>query len=72
MKELISKENEIFEVRKFLFIGDIKKVYGNLNNLNKIVNSKNFIDSFKGVFLEKKFDIDIIQVKRISELKEKE
>lgn len=66
----LAKNTNLDLIRKFLFIGNIKKVSENLTNLNKIVNSKNFIDSFKGVFIEKKFDIDLNQVKRISELKE--
>ena len=33
------------------------------------VNNKNFADSFKGVFMEKKFDIDLEQVEKISKLK---
>lgn len=49
--------------------GDINKVKENLKNLNKGVNNKNFIDSFKGVFLEKKFDIDLKQVEKISKIK---
>ena len=30
---------------------------------------QNFVDSFKGVFVEKRFDIDLEQVKKISELR---
>ena len=30
---------------------------------------KNIVDSFKGVFLEKKFDIDIKQVEEISRIR---
>ena len=52
-----------------MFIGNLNVLKENLSNLNKVVNNKNFVDSFKGVFLEKKFDIDFEQVKKISELK---
>ena len=37
----------------------------------KIVKDKNFVDSFKGVFIEKKFDVDMKQVEQISKLKAK-
>ena len=65
----LAKDTDLELIKKFLFIGKIKKVGENLSKLNKIVNNKNFIDSFKGVFIEKKFDIDLEQVKKISELK---
>jgi len=65
----LAKETDLEIIKKFLFIGDLNVLKTNLSNLNKIVNSKNFIDSFKGIFIEKKFDIDFEQVKRISELK---
>ena len=41
----------------------------NLSKLHKVVNDKNFIDSFKGVFIEKRFDVDLKQVEKISQLK---
>ncbi|MBU0930196.1 MAG: hypothetical protein KJ623_03945 [Nanoarchaeota archaeon] len=65
----LAKDTDLELIRKFLFIGDLKKVNENLSKLNNIVNHKNFIDSFKGVFIEKKFDIDLKLVKKISELK---
>ena len=65
----LAKDSDLSLIRKFLFIGDLKVINENLHKLNQIVNDKNFVDSFKGVFAEKKFDIDFKQVKRISELK---
>lgn len=56
-------------IRKFLFIGNKDVIKENLHKLNQAVSNKNFIDSFKGVFVEKKFDIDLEQVRKISELK---
>ena len=65
----LSKGTNLDLIKKHLFIGNLKIVGENLLKLNKAVNDKNFIDSFKGVFIEKKFDIDLVQVKKISELK---
>ena len=65
----LAKDTDLSLIKKFLFIGNINKVNENLKKLNSIVNNKNFVDSFKGVFIEKKFDIDFKQVKRISKLK---
>ena len=66
----LAKDTNLELIRKFLFIGNLKQLKENLHKLNNVVNDKNFIDSFKGVFVEKKFDIDIEQVKKISGLKE--
>lgn len=65
----LAKDTDLSLIKKFLFIGNINKVNENLKKLNSIVNNKNFVDSFKGVFIEKKFDIDFKQVERISKLK---
>lgn len=65
----LAKNTNIDLIRNFLFRGNIQKIYENLNNLNKVVNDKNFIDSFKGVFIEKKFDIDLEKVEEISKIK---
>ena len=65
----LAKDTDLELIKKFLFIGNLKVLKENLSKLHKIVNDKNFIDSFKGVFVEKKFDIDFEQVKKISELR---
>src|SRR3989344_4896381 len=62
----LAKETDLSLIKKFLFIGDLEKVNENLKKLNLVVNNKNFIDSFKGVFIEKRFDIDFKHVERIS------
>ena len=65
----LAKDSDLDLIKKYLFIGDLKKLNENLSKLHKVVNDKNFVDSFKGVFVEKKFDIDFAQVKKISELR---
>src|SRR3989338_3511852 len=65
----LAKGTNLELIRNFLFIGNLNVLKENLSKLHKTVNDKNFIDSFKGVFVEKKFDIDLEQVKKISELR---
>ncbi|MEK6926546.1 MAG: hypothetical protein AABW50_04680 [Nanoarchaeota archaeon] len=65
----LARDTNLDLIKKILFIGDLNQLKQNLHKLNKTVNDKNFIDSFKGVFIEKKFDIDLEQVRKISELK---
>jgi hypothetical protein len=67
----IAKDTDLELIKKFLFIGNLKVLKENLSRLRKAVNDKNFVDSFKGIFIEKKFDIDLEKIKKISELKEK-
>jgi hypothetical protein len=64
----LAKDSDISLIKKFLFIGDLNIINENLKKLKRIVDDANFINSFKGVFIEKKFDIDLNQVKRISEI----
>lgn len=65
----LAKNTDIDLIKRLISRGNLEKVSVNLENLNKAVKDKNFVDSFKGVFLEKKFDIDIKQVEEISKLK---
>lgn len=65
----LAKDTNLQEIRKLLFIGDLNALNDNLKRLAKVVKDKNFVDSFKGVFMEKKFDIDMNQVEQISKLK---
>jgi len=65
----LAKNSNLEIIKRFLFIGDLNAVNDNLKKLNLAVNNKNFADSFKGVFIEKKFDIDLKQVEKISKLK---
>lgn len=65
----LAKDTNLDLIRKYLFIGDLKELNKNLSKLHNAVNDKNFVDSFKGVFIEKKFDIDLEQIRKISNLK---
>ena len=65
----LAKDADLELIKKFLFIGNLNVLKENLSKLHKVVNDKNFVDSFKGVFVEKKFDIDLEQVRKISELR---
>jgi len=65
----LAKDFDLELIRKILFIGDLKELYKNLEELGKLSQSSNFKDSFKGVFMEKKFDIDFNKVKQLSELR---
>lgn len=67
----LAKDTSLVEIEKFLLIGDSNALNDHLRKLATVVKDKNFVDSFKGVFMEKKFDIDINQVEKISKLKAK-
>jgi hypothetical protein len=65
----LAKDSDLSLIKKFLFIGNLSVISENLHKLNSIIDDKDFINSFKGVFVEKKFDVDFEKVKQISELK---
>lgn len=67
----LARDTSLAEIERFLFIGDQKALNDLLKKLATVVKDKNFVDSFKGVFMEKKFDIDMKQVEQISRLKAK-
>ena len=56
-------------IKKFLFVGNLSVIEEHLKELGKLSQTQGFKDSFKGVFMEKKFDVDFNEVKRLSELK---
>ena len=66
----LARGTDLDKIRSFLFIGDLKALHSQLKELARIVKDKNFVDSFKGVFIEKKFDVDMNQVEKISKLKQ--
>ncbi|MFW5847094.1 MAG: hypothetical protein ACOCUU_02970 [Nanoarchaeota archaeon] len=66
----LAKNSNLEIIKKFLFRGNISIIKENLSKLNQTINQKNFIDSFKGVFIEKRFDVDLAKVKEISLLRE--
>ena len=65
----LAKDTDINIIKKFLFVRDLKSLQENLTGLGEAVKRKGFIDSFKGVFVEKKFDVDLEQVERIYKIK---
>lgn len=65
----LAKGTDLETIKKFLFIGNQEYVQNNLDKLHRTLKKKGFIDSFKGVFIEKKFDVDIGQVEKISKLR---
>src|SRR3989344_4002039 len=66
----LAKDTSLTEIEKFLFIVDKKALNDLLKKLASVVKDKNFVNSFKGVFMEKKFDIDMKQVEQIARLKQ--
>lgn len=61
----LSKDIDIGLIKNFVSTGDQNGVREHLDKLKSIVETEDFINSFKGVFAEKGFDVDIDAVKRI-------
>lgn len=52
-------------IKKFLEVGDKNVLKENTKKLLSLIEERNFIDSFKGVFQEKKYNIDLNEVRKL-------
>jgi len=59
----ITKDIDINKVKNFLTKNKI--IQKHIQHLLSLLDKKEFIDSFKGVFIEKKFDINIEEIKKL-------
>ena len=64
----LSKDIDLDLIKKFIFRGKIDFVKKNIEKLLSLVHDKGFMDSFKGVFIEKKYDIDLRSIEKLKEL----
>lgn len=64
----LSKNLDMELIRKFIWRGKTKIVEENIKKLLSVIEDKGFIDSFKGVFIEKKYSIDVNEVQKLKEL----
>ncbi len=62
------KNVETSKVKEFMKDTDKNILKKNIKHLISLLNKKEFIDSFKGVFIEKKYDINIEEVKSLKGL----
>ena len=64
----LSKDINFDIIKKFLWRGKKEIVKENIKKVLSAINNKNFIDSFKGAFIEKKFDINMEEIKKFKDL----
>ena len=64
----ISKDIDINKIKKFLGNKDNKTLKRNIKQLLSLLDKKDFIDSFRGVFMEKKFDINVEEIRKLKTL----
>ncbi len=64
----LCKDVDIDLIRKLLWRGEINLVKENIKKLLNLIEKREFIDSFKGVFVEKKYDVDINCIKKLATL----
>ncbi len=55
-------------IQTFLAVGEKKIILQNIKKLLSLLNEKEFVDSFKGVFQEKRYDVDLGEVKKLKNL----
>lgn len=64
----LTKNCDFDKIKGLVTKGDKRIVKENIKHLLSLLDKKEFIDSFKGVFIEKKYDIDINSVKKLSKV----
>ena len=64
----LSKNIDLELIKKFIFRGKINFVKKNVEKLLSLIHDKGFMDSFKGVFIEKRYDIDLKSLDKLKEL----
>ena len=64
----VSKDINIKLIESLIWRGKKEIVKENIKKLLSLINDKGFIDSFKGVFIEKKYDLDLESLNRLKEL----
>lgn len=64
----LSKDIDINKVEEFLKNSNKRILEEHVNNLLSLLDKREFVDSFKGVFMEKRFDIDIAEIKKLGKL----
>lgn len=65
----LAKDADLKTIKKFLFVGNLQNLNKNMSDLKKVLEDPRFKDSFKGVFMEKKFDIDFDSLNKIVNLR---
>jgi len=64
----LSKNIDLELIKSLIWRGKKDIVKRNIKKLLSLIDDKGFIDSFKGVFIEKRYDVDIKEIKRLKQL----
>ena len=64
----LAKNINLEIIENMIWQGKTEIVKENIRKLVSLLDKKEFMDSFKGVFMEKKYDIDIKEIKKLETL----
>ena len=64
----LSQNIDINKIKEFLINTDKNILKKHINDLVLLLDKREFMDSFKGVFMEKKFDIDVETIKKLKKI----
>jgi hypothetical protein len=64
----VSKALDIAVIDEMLWRGNKEQVRQHIAALLSLLEKKEFVDSFKGVFMEKKYDLDIKSIEKLKEI----
>ena len=55
-------------IKKHLFRGNVKTLNENMGKLDSLIDKQEFQDSFKGVFMEKEYKINVPEIKKLAKV----
>ncbi|MFH1592422.1 MAG: DUF6036 family nucleotidyltransferase [Candidatus Woesearchaeota archaeon] len=64
----LTKNIDFELIKSIIWRGEKRIVKDNIKKLLSLVDDKGFVDSFKGVFVEKRYDVDLEEVKKFKQL----
>ncbi len=67
----LTKNIDLNLINEFIWQGKTEIIKNNIKKMVSLLDDKGFIDSFKGVFVEKRYDIDVNEIKKLGKLLEK-
>lgn len=67
----LCKNIDLQVIKKFLTVGNKAVITQNIQKLLSLLDEKRFIDGFKGVFQEKKYNVDFGEVRKLKNLIER-
>ena len=65
----LARDLDLDLLQELIVVGDVKLVREHIQKLLSLLGDREFIDSFKGMFMEKKYDLNLPEIRRLGKLR---